>query len=279
MLTCTILCENTAGRPGIIGEFGFSALIELGRETILFDTGSGKGIIPNCLALKKNLGDVKKILISHGHYDHTEGLPQVLALTGDVEVHGHPDIFSNHLSISKRGEEEIERFIGLPYNREYLEGLGACFVLDKGFKEIIPNVFLTGEIPRITDFEPGAPGFAVRKNGERERDPLLDDQALVIRTDKGLIIIFGCGHSGIINTIQYAQKQTGVERIRALLGGTHLGPAKEEQLEKTLIRLNELFPDTVAVSHCTGMVPALRLMLEFGDSFSFANAGSVFTFN
>ena len=119
MLIITVLCENTAAGPMTIGEHGFSALVELDEETILFDTGSGNGLIPNSRALGKDLSGVEKILLSHGHFDHTEGLPQALSLTHGALVYGHPDVFAEHIAILG----ETERFIGLPYRQTYLESI------------------------------------------------------------------------------------------------------------------------------------------------------------
>ncbi|MBW2091819.1 MAG: MBL fold metallo-hydrolase [Deltaproteobacteria bacterium] len=279
MLKITILCENTAGFPGLIGEHGFSALVELDAESILMDTGSGQGILPNTRTLRKDLSQVGKILISHGHYDHTEGFPQALVLTQGAEVYAHPDIFAHKIAIIGQGENQIQRFIGLPYRREYLESLGAEFRLERGFIEVAPDVFMTGEVPRETTFEAGDPRLFVQQDDEYVPDNFPDDQSLVINTSQGLIIVFGCAHAGMINTIWYARKKTGQDRVRALLGGTHLGFLSPDQLEESIQELHKISPETIAVSHCTGMKPAMRLMQEFGDSFVFANTGSVFQFD
>ncbi|MBW2142470.1 MAG: MBL fold metallo-hydrolase [Deltaproteobacteria bacterium] len=274
----TILCENTVGVPGLIGEHGFSALVELDTEAILMDTGAGQGLLHNTRVLRKDLSVVEKILISHGHYDHTEGFPQALALTHGADVYAHPDIFAERIAIIGQGENQIQRFIGLPYRREYLEGLGAEFNLERGFTEVAPDVFLTGEVPRESAFEKGDSRLFIRRKDEYIPDDFPDDQSMVINTSQGLVIVFGCAHAGMINTIWYAQKKTGQERVRALLGGTHLGFLSPDQLEESIQELRKINPETIAVSHCTGMKPAMRLMQEFGDNFIFANTGGGFQF-
>ena len=275
----TILCENTVGRPGLIGEHGFAAWIELKEENLLLDTGSGQGVVHNALALRKDLTGVEKILISHGHYDHTAGLAPVLGLARKAVVYAHPGIFNHRVAIIGSGESRIVRSVGLPYDRGYLEGQGAGFVLAEGAQEVAPGVFLTGEVPRLTDFELNDPILFEERDGKYVPDPFLDDQSLVIPTALGLIIVFGCAHAGMINTIRKAQEITGQEQVHALLGGTHLGFHTPERLEASIRALKEIDPQMVAVSHCTGLRPAARLMQEFGDRFVFASAGGRFDFD
>jgi 7,8-dihydropterin-6-yl-methyl-4-(beta-D-ribofuranosyl)aminobenzene 5'-phosphate synthase len=278
MLKITILCDNIVGTPMGIGEHGFSAFVEKDNETILFDTGNGKGIVYNAQIFGKELRRIRKLCISHGHFDHTEGLPQVLSISRDILVYGHPEIFQYRIAEKKIGENIIRRFIGIPYRKEYLESLGAIFILSPDFQEIEDGVFLTGEVPRKTQFEKGDMDLLIPEGEGFIPDPIIDDQSLALRTKKGLVVIFGCAHSGMINTLNYLREMTGEERIHAILGGTHLGYLSEEQLEASIWRLKEFNPSIVAVSHCTGMKPALRLMLEFGQRFSFAHVGSQFQF-
>lgn len=273
MIKITILCDNVVGFPFGIGEHGFAAYVETDKEAILFDTGSGKGIIPNSLTFGCNLRKVTKICLSHGHFDHTEGLHQVLPLMKTPEVYAHPWVFQERFGVRKMGDKSIRRFIGIPHRKEYLEELGARFNMDTSFREISDGVFLTGEVPRETSFEKGDPNLLIAVGGSYTQDPVLDDQSMVITTSRGLIAIMGCAHSGLINTLRYAMRKTGEERLRALLGGTHLGFLKPEQLDSSLDELKTMAPEIVAVSHCTGMIPATRLMNCFGERFAFAHVG------
>lgn len=278
MVRITILCDNVVGFPFGIGEHGFSALVERDDRTILFDTGSGKGLISNALIFGKDLRAVEEICLSHGHFDHTEGLAQILPLLKNSQVFAHPGVFQERFGERRLGDKVVRRFIGIPHRREYLEQLGARFHLECGFREIGPGVFLTGEVPRETPFEKGDPNLLIPFGGSFAQDPVLDDQSMVIPTSQGLVVLMGCAHSGMINTLRYAQRKTGQERIRAVLGGTHLGFLSPEQLEESISELAAMEPELVAVSHCTGLPAAARLMQSFGERFSFAHVGTSLSF-
>jgi 7,8-dihydropterin-6-yl-methyl-4-(beta-D-ribofuranosyl)aminobenzene 5'-phosphate synthase len=270
----TILCENSVGMPfGGVGEHGFACHVETDHGTWLFDTGQGFGLRQNATALGVNLAAVGAIMISHGHYDHTGGLPDALQCTGKIDVHGHPDMF---LPRFWGGEGEDQRYIGIPYRRDYLESLGARFQLDTGMKEIGPGIYLTGEIPRRTDFETGDPNMTlVTADGQRLRpDPLRDDLSLVVDTDKGLILVLGCAHAGMVNIMNYVLRELNRDRIHAVIGGTHLGFSSDEQFEKTLAALNDYHIDRLGVSHCTGLDKAARLHHILGERFFFGCVGA-----
>ena len=272
----TVLCENTVGALVGTGEHGFSAFIETEGVTYLFDTGRGFSIVRNALLLRKDLGSVQKIFLSHGHYDHTGGLPDVLSLKGDVDVLAHPDIFLERIHVIKENDREERKFIGLPYHRGYLEFSGARFVLKKEFYEPEKGIFLTGEVPRNTPFEKSDPRLFAKLNGDWVTDQFLDDQSLVVDTPKGLVIIFGCAHSGMINTINHVMEKTGKEKIYALLGGTHLQFLTPEQLEESIDAIKKLGVEHIGVSHCTGMKATIRLAQEFGEGFFYGHVGAVF---
>ncbi len=278
MLRITILCDNVVGFPFGIGEHGFAACVQVDQEAILFDAGSGKGIVANALTFGFDLKAVKKICLSHGHFDHTEGLAQALPLMKNPQVFAHPGVFQERFGERRLGETVVRRFIGIPHRREYLEQLGAQFSLEPGFREVAPGVFLTGEVPRETTFEKGDPNLLIPFSGSFTQDPVLDDQSMVISTPKGLVVLMGCAHSGMINTLRYARRRTGQERVRAVLGGTHLGFLSPEQLEESIRELIAMEPELVAVSHCTGLPAAARLMQSFGERFRFAHVGTSLSF-
>jgi len=274
----TILCENSVGRVIGSGEHGFSAFIETDHGNVLFDTGNGHGIVLNSLAFNKDLRTVRKILLSHGHNDHTGGLPEVLKLTGQVDVHAHPRIFLDRIAVRKVEGGETRRFAGLVYKKTYLEFLGANFVLNQDFSEVEKGLFLTGEVPRRTPFEKDDPSLFVEIDGKRVQDTLMDDQSLVLDTGKGLILVLGCAHSGMINIIHHVMTQTGKPKFNAILGGTHLDFLTPEQLEESIKALKQLEIEKIGVSHCTGMRAASRLHQEFGDRFVYGSVGTVFDF-
>jgi 7,8-dihydropterin-6-yl-methyl-4-(beta-D-ribofuranosyl)aminobenzene 5'-phosphate synthase len=271
----TILCENTVGHRVGSGEHGFSAFIEMNRGNYLFDTGNGHSIVANSLAFGKDLRSIKKIFLSHGHYDHTGGLPEVLKLRGDVDVHGHPHIFLDRISIAKEKDKETKRFVGIPYKQNYLEALGANFLFNSEFVEVESGMFLTGEVPRETPFEKPDPKLFTEKSGKISQDTFPDDQSLILDTEKGLVLILGCAHSGMINIIRHVIHKTGKEKFYAILGGTHLDFLTPEQLEESTRYLKTIEFEKIGVSHCTGMRAAFRLHQEFGDRFFQGCVGSV----
>ncbi len=270
----TILCENTAGVPyGVIGEHGFACFVETDDGSYLFDTGQGFAIVQNALALGKDLRSISAIMLSHGHYDHTGGLPAVLQLTGDLDVYGHPDIFAERVW-SAGGRS---RFVGIPFRRSYLESLGARFRLGTEMTTIGPGVFLSGEIPRRSSFEKGDTTMtAILPDGTKTHpDPLKDDLSLIVDSPKGLILVLGCAHAGMINIIEYALEKTGRDRIHAVIGGTHLGFSSDEQFEETLKVIDRYRIERIGVSHCTGLPRAAMLHAKLGERFFFGSAGAV----
>jgi 7,8-dihydropterin-6-yl-methyl-4-(beta-D-ribofuranosyl)aminobenzene 5'-phosphate synthase len=270
----TVLCENSAGfQLGLVGEHGFACLVETGGGDYLFDTGQGFGIVSNALSLKKDLGGIAAVMLSHGHADHTGGLPAVLKVRGPVDVYGHRDLFLERIS-SRQGQK---RFIGIPYNRHYLEFLGARFQLGDEIREVGPGVFLTGEIPRRTAFEKGDTEMtALLPDGQTlHPDPIRDDLSLIVDTDKGLVVVLGCAHAGLINIIDYTLETMGRDRIYAILGGTHLGFTGDAQFEATLAAIDRYRIERIGVSHCTGPARAAMLYARYPHKFFFGSVGAV----
>ena len=271
----TILCENLVGRLVGSGEHGFSAFIETDQGNYLFDTGSGRSIVPNSLTLNKDLKSIRKIFLSHGHYDHTGGLSEVLKLKGKVNVYAHPHVFLDRIAVLREEGKQIKRFIGIRYKERYLESLGAHFVFNTDFMEAEKGLFLTGEVPRQTTFEKPDPRLFSEIDGKTTHDLFLDDQSLILDTDKGMVLILGCAHSGMINIINHVINKTGKEKFYAIIGGTHLDFLTPEQLEESIRTLKKLEIEKIGVSHCTGMRAAFRLHQEFGDRFFYGCVGSV----
>ncbi|OQY00478.1 MAG: MBL fold metallo-hydrolase [Desulfobacteraceae bacterium 4572_130] len=265
----TILCENYVGLPlGVIGEHGFACYIETRQGNYLFDTGQGFGIVQNSLILKKDLSKIDGIIISHGHYDHTGGLDKVLSISGKKNIYAHPDIFIKRFW--------GEKFIGIPFNQTYLESLGADFKFNKDLVEIEKELYLTGEIPRLNEFEKGDLNmYAIDKNKNIIKpDPIQDDLSLLIDSPKGLIIILGCAHAGMINIINYAIKKLNKDKIYAIIGGTHLGFSSDAQFKETLNVIDEYKIELVGVSHCTGLPKASLLHSKLKDKFFFGSIGT-----
>lgn len=269
----TTLSENTVGRAGLLAEWGLSILVETDELKVLLDTCTSISVPYNAPILGVDLSTIDKIVLSHGHYDHTGGLKEVLAKTGAVEIIAHPDIWAKkYIRFGQR-----EAYIGIPFSREELEGLGASFTLSKEPVWITDDIVTTGEIPMVTEYEEIDPNLYVKEDGQLVPDPLLDDRALIIKTDQGLVVILGCGHRGMVNTLRHAQEVTGVELIHTVIGGTHLISASEERILLTAAVLQELGVKRVGVSHCTGLSAAVMLAQQLGDVFFFNNTGTRLT--
>ncbi len=271
----TVLCENSViGSLGLIGEHGWSVHLKAGNKNVLFDTGQGIGLLRNSRLLGINLRDLDGIVISHGHYDHASGLPDVLNMTGEVEVFIHPDSFGDRYW----AEGDDWRAIGIRHKQTYLESLGAKFHHITQFTELYRDIYLSGEVPRVTDFEPPDPLMKIpAPDGTWQQDPLRDDQTIVIRTDKGLVVLLGCAHAGLINILHHVTAQLPGEPVHAVLGGTHLGFADPVQFAATVEALAGFNVQKLGASHCTGLANSAKLHHIYGENFFFPGVGTRMT--
>ena len=271
-LRVTILAENSVVVPfDVIGEHGFSAFVEMEDFNFLFDTGQGKALVNNSIALKKDLNSIDFLYLSHGHYDHTGGMVDLLKIKSPLDVYAHPDMFSERYWF-KGG---VQKYIGIQYQKAYLESLGLNFKFHKDFQEIAKNVYSSGEVERNTPFEKIDAEMKVKnENGELVQDQIWDDYSMAIRTSKGLVVILGCAHAGIVNILNHFIKQTGEKEIYAVLGGTHLGFANDEQIDETIKVLDKYNIQKLGVSHCTGLSVSAKLFGKLKERFFFASVGA-----
>lgn len=272
-LQLDIICENTVGRPvSAYGEHGFSCLINHSSGKWLFDTGSGETLLGNLSVLGHDVHDIDGVFLSHGHYDHSGGLMPLLKETGRQKVYAHSGIFKERFW---QGQHE-QRDISLPYQRDELEKNGADFVFLDHLKEIAPGFYFSGVIPQLSADETGDPHLVqhVNSEGEITADRFEDDAALAFDTTKGLVVVLGCSHAGVINTVEYFRKELAVQKVYAVIGGMHLGPASDEQFAATLDYLVTLNPARLGLSHCTGQIRSAQLHARFPRKVFFANVGT-----
>ncbi len=271
-LRITTLSENTAGIGNFLAEWGLSILVETDDVNILLDTGPGISATYNADTLGVDLGKIDKIVLSHGHSDHTGGLREVLRRIGkEVEIIAHPDIWGAKY-VRRQGQKD--RYTGIPFQRQELESFGAIFDLTAKPTKITDNIITSGEVPMVTAFEEMEPIFFVKEDSGWQPDKLLDDQAIIINTEPGLVVILGCAHHGIINTLYHAQQLTGIKQIHTVVGGCHLISASGERIWLTIAALRELGVQRLGLCHCTGLPAAVIIAHEFGDKFFFNNAGT-----
>ena len=268
-----------------IAEHGFSMLVRVfnaGQSTnILFDTGvSPRGIVKNANRMGLDLSEIDYIVLSHGHYDHFGGLESALKAINksDLPIIAHERMFKLRGTMGSNGK--IRKYPKFPKKKNLKS---AKFIITKKPCLIVSNrVCITGEIPRQTSFEKGFSKNRILINNKWQADPdILDDRAIVLNLkEKGLIIISGCAHAGIINTIRYAQWITGVSNVYAVLGGFHLaGKDYEKRIELTVNELKLINPHLIIPSHCTGWRAATSIAKELPDAFIWNSVGNFYQFN
>ncbi len=256
-----VLVENTTPSSPLIGEYGFSAQLLIDNHNILFDTGSNDALFLNSTALGIDLSLVEEIVISHGHYDHTGALMPFLNKYGGRKIYAHSGIFPRRL-ISRTGGKMVD--IGCKFAYQEAVDAGAELVFTDIFSEIHPGIYLTGEIPRSTTYEDVGGDFVFEKDGQLHQDLLPDDMAMVIEHPEGLIIISGCSHSGMINTLEYCRQKTGRSEVLAYVGGTHLMNASPERLVNTIEAVRMYDVKKLIIGHCTGFYAAAELYSQLG---------------
>ncbi len=267
------LSENTVRSVGLLAEWGLSILIETDEGNILLDAGAGNSTVYNADFMGVDLKKIDKMVLSHGHSDHTGGLRELLRRRKkEIEIIAHPDIFASKW---RRSPDEPDYFGGVPYRLEELESLGAKFTLTKESVKLTPDIITTGIVPMVTDFETIEARLFEKEAGEFHPDKLYDDQAIIVKTGFGLVIVLGCAHRGMINTIYQAQKLSGIKEVHTVVGGCHLMRATREQIDKTVTALKELDIKKLGVSHCTGMPASMAMASAFGERFFFNNAGTI----
>jgi 7,8-dihydropterin-6-yl-methyl-4-(beta-D-ribofuranosyl)aminobenzene 5'-phosphate synthase len=270
-VSITVLVDNMAGFGPVLGEWGLSYYIETDQHRILLDTGLGHVLIGNARALNVDLAKTNAVVISHAHDDHTDGLEQALQATGPVDLYLHPEAF-----ITKYWKEgSLAQKWSMSLSREQLRGRVRKLVETKEPTPVCEGMMVTGQIPRVNGFEDtGVTEYAFLDETMKTQDPILDDQAVFFRTPEGLVILLGCGHSGLVNTMRYVGELLGEQRIYAVIGGTHLLNASPDRLQKTIEVLKEYDVQKIMLSHCTGVKAYAELAKAFPGRCSWPASGT-----
>jgi 7,8-dihydropterin-6-yl-methyl-4-(beta-D-ribofuranosyl)aminobenzene 5'-phosphate synthase len=273
--------EGKINADTFLAEHGFSLLVtvyhEEDKHTILFDTGYTKvGVLHNMALLGVNIEEIEAIVLSHGHMDHTGTLHGILdKISHTIPLVVHPDIFK-YPRYTRRpdGAKSIwpRTVVKDDLNKKNVDIIESktpvCLADDM--------IMVTGEVERTTPFEKGMPNALMEQNGELVHDPIIDDQSIAVKLKgKGLVVISGCAHAGIVNTLMFAQKTTGEQKIHAVLGGFHLsGPFFEKFHDPTVDALKKIDPAVLIPMHCTGWKAIQRFQKEFPESFVLNSVGS-----
>ncbi|MGZ4813576.1 MAG: MBL fold metallo-hydrolase [Terriglobales bacterium] len=268
-LSITALVENTAGKFDLLGEWGLSLWIEADEHRILYDTGQGRTLVDNARLLGIDLSRADALVLSHGHSDHSGGIAALMASGFRGKVFANPAAFANKY----QREDSRVRQKSMP--GECVEALrrDAELVDSSAPTQIAPGLMVTGSIPRRTEFEDTGGAFFLDE-ACTQPDSLLDDQALLIETPAGWVVVTGCGHSGAVNTLQYAAELAGTRRFFAFLGGMHLLSASEQRMRATAQAMRDFKIRMVAPCHCTGFAATGLFQSELGTSVVALRAGS-----
>jgi len=276
-VTCVVdnaVCDHSL----FWGEHGLAFLIETkGGLILLFDTGrSGTVLLHNLELLGIEPKAISALAISHAHYDHTGGLPALLDQVAGIPLYAHPDLFRERFS---RREESLKS-VGLPLEREALEQQ-LMFQLSAEPTEIMPGVWTTGEITDRAEPEGRSANHLVHGMEGWEPDPYRDDMALVLETERGLVVLCGCCHAGLLNTLAHVHQRFAVPfgvDITAVAGGTHLLQADKAHLQRVIEVLRELGLPRLYLNHCTGQRAYVVLAQAFGEEVAPCPAGTTFNF-
>ena len=267
----TTLVENTIHHHRELqAEHGLSFHLQFGRHSVMFDTGQSDLLLANAGLLGLDLRQLEAIVLSHGHYDHCGGLKAVRSLAPHTKLHLHPAAPAAKFSTNKEG---VTRYIGMPDAARETIRSAAGTVWTGELTEVVPGLFATGEIPRQTDFEDVGGRFFLDAAG-RHPDPLLDDQALFFESREGVVVVLGCAHAGVVNTLLHVEHLTGGKPIHAVLGGMHLLNASPERMQKTLAALAQRDIRLLVPVHCTGWPATPSLWNQFGNRCATGGVGS-----
>jgi len=273
MIRITVVVENSTWREGVQAEHGFCVHIEKDGRSVLFDTGQSDMLLSNARALNIALDGLDAIVLSHGHYDHTNGLSSLLPIAPKAAIYLHPDAFAPKYA---RRPDGAVRFIGMNPDvcRKLQDHPGRIF---RTFAptQILHDIVATGEVPRRNTFEDVGGAFFL-DSACTQPDTLPDDQALVIDQGEKLAVILGCAHAGVINTLEHIRGFKGDKPVSVVIGGMHLWHANDERIAHTIDYFKGLDLSILAPAHCTGWAATAQLLHAFPSVGRGASVGTRF---
>ncbi len=272
----TVLVENTARGPGLLAEHGLAYWIEYDDHRILLDSGQGGVLMSNAYKLRIRLTEIDALVLSHGHYDHTGGVAEALKTSQSVAVYAHPAAFAEKFIRHKDG---TAREIGMPYlSDKAIRDSRNRLVATHQPIAVFRALSATGPIPRATDFEDtGGPFFL--DEACTQHDSLEDDQSVFFDTTAGTIVLLGCAHSGVINTLHYIRQLTNNRPIHSVIGGMHLIGASPRRIARTVEELGKIGVERLAPAHCTGIPATVALWNAFPGRCQSCPVGTRFEFD
>ena len=270
----TVLVENSVHRQGLVAEHGLSFHVQSGEHSLIFDAGQTDLAVINAETLRLPLDRVEAMVMSHGHYDHTGGVTAMFDVVPEARVYLHRAAFEKKFSQNSGQSRSIGMSDCVAQAIRHRTG---GFIETTARTEILEGVFVTGEIPRANIYEDTGGAFFLDAEGTR-RDPLVDDQALVIDLGRSVVLLLGCAHSGVVNTLDHIQGLTNGKPVSAVIGGLHLGSASKERIQQTIARLRDAQLEILAPAHCTGWPATAKLWQAFPEICRPASVGTVFEF-
>ncbi len=271
MTTVTLLAENTARGMGILGEHGLAWWIDTGAHRVLFDTGQGLVLEHNARRLHVDLASAHAIALSHGHLDHVGGLELALAAAPQATLYLHPRAIEPKFTGSD-GKPQGRCISAKFVETEAFRTSGRRVVASREPQEIAPGMWTTGEVPRVNDFEDvGGPFFL--DAALTRPDPILDDQTVFFAGREGTVVVLGCAHAGVVNTLEHIRTLTHGAPLYTVVGGMHLERASERRMTETFAALRRLGVQRFGPNHCTGLAATALFWREFPGRCVQASAG------
>jgi 7,8-dihydropterin-6-yl-methyl-4-(beta-D-ribofuranosyl)aminobenzene 5'-phosphate synthase len=271
-VSITVLIDDKTLRADLSAEHGLSLWIEYGKKRILFDTGQSGVLIRNAEKQGIDLTRADAIVLSHGHYDHTGGLSAVLALANEAKIYLHPAAIGKKFS----HKTEVAKSIGMSDSaKKAIQNRNVIWTVAPSW--LFPAVAVTGQVPRVNDFEDVGGAFFLDENCQKA-DELLDDQSLFIESAEGLIVILDCAHSGVVNTLDYISKLTGNNKLHTVVGGMHLLNAGKARIAETIEVFKKYEVQKIAPLHCTGQNAQDEIRISFPARYLSSETGSQICF-